>query len=165
MLKTSSDWLLLFSLILLSQLAGVIGSVFTFSAIPSWYVTLTLPAFAPPSWIFGPVWTTLYTVMGIALFMVMKKRGIEPSRAKARTWGIRLFFAQLVVNALWSVLFFGMRNPTAALVDIIVLDALVIAVVVLFARVSRTAMLLMLPYLGWILFATYLNLNIVLLNP
>lgn len=165
MLKTSRDWVLLFSLVLVCQLSGVLGSVFTFSAIPLWYVTLTLPPIAPPSWIFGPVWTTLYTLMGIALFMVMKTRGLDASRARLRDWGIALFFVQLFANTLWSVLFFGTRNPTAAFVDIILLDLLVLATTVLFVRVNRVAALLMAPYLVWILFATYLNYQIMVLNP
>lgn len=165
MLKTSRDWVLLFSLVLVCQMSGVIGSVFTFSAIPLWYVTLTLPPVAPPSWIFGPVWTTLYTLMGIALFMVIKTRGLDASRARLRDWSIALFFVQLFANTLWSILFFGLRNPAAALVDIILLDLLVLATTVLFVRVNRVAGLLLVPYLAWILFATYLNYQIMALNP
>lgn len=152
--KTRGQWGILLLFIVLCHLAGIIGSFFTFEAIPTWYSTLTKPSFAPPNWVFGPVWTTLYTLMGVSVYLVWQKRGN----------GVRLFWVHLFFNALWSILFFGLQNPLYALIDIAVLWVLLLVTIVLFFRTSPTAGWLLVPYLLWVSFASLLNLFIVLLN-
>lgn len=160
MLQTARDWLQLIGAILISQLAGIIGSVFTAPAISGWYTTLIKPSFQPPSWLFGPVWVTLYTLMGIAAFIVWKK-GIGQRNVQV---GIVLFLTQLVFNALWSIVFFGLKDIFLALLVIAVLLALIISTTYYFFQVSRTAGFLMIPYILWVSFATVLNATIWTLN-
>lgn len=136
------------------------GSVFTFSQIPTWYATLNQPSFNPPSWIFGPVWTTLYLLMGIALYLVWEK-GIKDAKAKQ---AVVLFGIQLVLNSLWSIIFFGLHNIPLALAEIVVLLAFIVATVVKFYRIRRLAAYLLLPYLAWSAFATFLTYSYWILN-
>ena len=144
---------LLLLCIALPLLAGAIGSLFTMSSIPTWYATLNKPAFTPPNWVFGPVWTTLYVMMGISLYLIVSGGlGVAPVRQ-----GVFLFAVQLVLNTLWSVIFFGMRSPFLGLVTILALIALVTATIFAFYRVSRPAAWLLVPYLCWGCFATALN--------
>lgn len=144
----------------LSELAGIIGSMFTVSAIPGWYSTLLKPALNPPSWIFGPVWITLYVLMGIAAFLVWrtgwKKRPVRVA--------LMLFGLQLFLNTIWSIIFFGLHSPLPALVDIILLWLAIIATMVSFYKISRAAAFLLVPYLFWVTFATYLNCAFWILN-
>lgn len=140
--------------LLLPQLAGLVGSLFTFSAIPTWYATLNKPSFSPPNWIFGPVWTTLYILMGISLYLVW-------SKGKR---GVALFKFQLVINALWSILFFGLRSPILGLITIIILWTMILALIKIFWKIDKTASVLLWPYLAWVSFASVLNLAILLLN-
>ena len=142
-------------------LAGAVGGLFTSPAIPGWYAALQKPAFNPPNWIFGPVWTTLYVMMGFAAFLVWDKGWRRPGVRHA----LAVFAAQLVLNVLWSALFFGARSPVAALVDIVALWLGILASIILFARVSKAGAVLMVPYLLWVSFATVLNVAIVALNP
>lgn len=144
--------------IVICQLAGVIGSLFTSPAIPGWYASLTKPAFNPPSWLFGPVWITLYLLMGIALFLVWQK-GISKTHL-----GMIFFIAQLLLNALWSYLFFGLQNPFIALIEIAFLLAFIILTIVYFWSVSRPASILLIPYALWVAFASVLNFSIWWLN-
>jgi len=144
----------------LPLLAGAIGSLYTMSSILTWYATLSKPAFTPPNWVFGPVWTTLYIMMGIALFLVIRG-GWDTSPVRQ---GIVLFAAQLVVNTLWSIIFFGLRSPLAALITIAVLIVLVAATILKFYAVSRPAGWLLVPYLCWGCFASVLNAMIIVLN-
>ena len=109
-------WRLIISLAL-CQVAGIIGSVFTRPAIPTWYASLNKPAFSPPNWLFGPVWITLYVLMGISLFLVWRK-GLDIPYVKS---GIMLFSIQLVLNVLWSAVFFGLNSPLGGLIMIIIL--------------------------------------------
>ncbi|MBY0110442.1 tryptophan-rich sensory protein [Patescibacteria group bacterium] len=145
--------------ILVSQLAGIIGSVFVMPAVDGWYLELTKPSFNPPSWLFGPVWTLLYTLMGIAAFLVWKKG----SGALRRT-ALTLFGAQLVANSLWSILFFALQSPGFAFLNIMILWVLIVATMVAFYRVSKVATLLMVPYILWVSFAAFLNYSIWILN-
>ncbi|MBQ4113924.1 tryptophan-rich sensory protein [bacterium] len=124
-----------------------------------WYKTLIQPPLAPPGWLFAPVWTVLYITMLISLFIY----AITPS-VKDKSWGCVLFFLQFVLNLVWTPIFFGMMNIGLALVVIILLDVLVIWNIVEFCKVSKKAGLLLIPYLVWILFATYLNAGIFVLN-
>jgi benzodiazapine receptor len=143
-----------------TQLAGIIGSLFTFSAIPTWYATLTKPALNPPSWVFGPVWTTLYLLMGVSAFLVWQKGWARKDVKIA----LSVYVLQLVLNALWSIVFFGMQNPGLALVNIVLLFASIVWTMVLFFKISRPAMYLLIPYILWVSFASYLNYAIYALN-
>ncbi|MBI2483488.1 tryptophan-rich sensory protein [Candidatus Uhrbacteria bacterium] len=146
--------------ILVSELAGIIGSLFTGPAIPGWYAGIVKPAIAPPNWVFGPVWVTLFALMGVAAFLVWQ-RGWE--RRPVRV-ALGVFLGQLVLNALWSVLFFGLRSPVAALGEIVVLWVAILATIIAFARISRPAAYLLIPYIVWVSFAGVLNYQIWQLN-
>jgi benzodiazapine receptor len=137
-----------------------VGAVLTAAGVREWYPTLAKPAWTPPSWVFGPVWTLLYALMAVAAWLVWRRAGLRGGRVP-----LGLFAAQLVLNAAWSGLFFALRNPAAALVDIVALWVLIAATVAAFARVSRTAALLLVPYLLWVTFAAALNAAIWTMNP
>jgi len=155
-----NSFLKLIGAVVVSELAGGIGSLFTVSAIPTWYATLAKPALNPPSWIFGPVWTTLYLLMGIAAFLVWKKGWDRKDVQKA----LGVFLLQLVLNAAWSIIFFGLHSPLWALVDISAMWLAIVWTMVLFYRISKPAMWLLLPYILWVSFAAYLNYSILALN-
>jgi tryptophan-rich sensory protein len=114
-----------------------------------WYADLVRPALNPPSWVFGPVWTLLYAMIGFSAALLWERR--------ASKLLIFLFLGHLITNAAWTILFFGLHQPLLALVDIVILDVLVLLLVLVSAKTSRLASALLIPYLGWILFATYLN--------
>ncbi len=141
-------------------LVGAVGGLATTTGVREWYPSLAKPAFTPPSWLFGPVWTVLYVLMGVAFFLVW--RGGHSSRA-ARS-AAALFGLQLLLNALWSPLFFGLRMPGLALLDILLLDAALLATVLAFFRVSSPAAWLLVPYGLWSAFASVLNFEIWRLN-
>lgn len=143
-----------------SLLAGAIGSVFTTSSVSLWYPTLVKPALNPPSWVFGPVWTVLYVLMGIAAFLVWRQ-GWERGDIKD---ALKIFALQLVLNVTWSVVFFGLLNPFLALINIVLLWCAILWTIVAFSHISRPAAWLLAPYLAWVTFATYLNAAIWLLN-
>lgn len=139
--------------------AGAIGGLLTAESVRTWYPTLVKPPLNPPDWVFGPVWTTLYVLMGVAVWLVWRRRReTEVSRALA------LFAVQLVLNVVWSGLFFTLRNPGAALVEVAVLWATILATLAAFRRIAPTAGLLMAPYAAWVTFATYLNAGLWWLN-
>lgn len=152
--------ILLIICIAIPLLAGIVGSFFTISAIPTWYAGLIKPVLTPPNWLFGPVWTILYMLMGIALYLVVR----EGTEKKPVQLGIIVFAAQLIVNIIWSLVFFGLRSPLSGLITIFVLIALVLATIYFFYKVSRTAAGLLFPYIAWICIATYLNAMILVLN-
>ncbi len=146
--------------IVASQLAGVLGSVFTARTVSSWYLTLKKPNWTPPSGVFAPVWISLYVMMGIAAFLVWRKGlGHEGVRT-----ALALFLIQLVLNTLWSAAFFGMPSPLAGLIVIVALWMAILATVVAFLRVSVGAGLLLIPYILWVSFAAALNWSIFMLN-
>ncbi len=145
--------------IIICEGVGILGSVFTLSQIPIWYAALNKPQFAPPNFIFGPVWTTLYALMGISLVLVLEKAG-----KKKRNLIISLFGLQLFLNFLWSVVFFTGHQPVLALIDIIALWISIAALIILFKKFSMSAAVLLVPYLLWVSFASLLNVSIVLLN-
>jgi tryptophan-rich sensory protein len=155
-----SNWIKLIVAIVVCELAGAIGSIFTVSSVNSWYRTLTKPALNPPAWVFGPVWTSLYALMGIAAFIVWRK-GLENKKVRK---GLMIFGVQLILNAIWSIIFFGMHNPGLALVDIILLWVFVLWTIVAFYKISRTSVYFLVPYIMWISFAMYLNYAIWALN-
>ncbi len=132
---------------------GLLGSFFTASSIPTWYAALNKPFFSPPNWVFAPVWTTLYILMGISLYLVWIKKKIPA-----------VFWVQLILNATWSMIFFGMKNPGLALVDIIALWLSIFLTIKTFYKISKLAGRLFVPYLVWVSFASILNLFIVFLN-
>lgn len=146
--------------VLLAQAAGGVGAFFTAPAIPTWYATLNKPALNPPSWVFGPVWTTLYLLMGIAAFLVWRKWGKDP-RVKA---ALAAYLLQLILNAIWSPIFFGLQAPGAAFVIIVLLWLAIVATIVKFYPIARMAAYLLIPYLLWVGFASYLNFSIWRLN-
>ena len=146
--------------VLLCQMAGIIGSVFTVSAIPGWYATLNKPWFNPPSFIFGPVWITLYTVMGIALYRIYRLG----MRNKSVAFAVYVFLTHLVFNSLWSVVFFGMKELGLAFMLICILWGLIAFCMVLFQKIDKPASYMLLPYLLWVTFASILNLAIWMLN-
>ncbi len=141
-------------------LAALIGSVFTRPAIPQWYAGLHKPSFAPPNWVFGPVWTALYLMMAIAAFLVWREGWDNPQVRRA----LALFGVQLLLNAGWSPVFFGLRWPVGGLAVIGVLWVFIVATILTFFRVSKPAAVLLIPYLLWVSFATVLNSAIVTLN-
>jgi tryptophan-rich sensory protein len=145
--------------ILACQAAGLIGSLFTARSVSTWYLTLSKPSFNPPNWVFGPVWTALFLLMGISLYLVWMQEA-----SAMRTLGLWLFLAQLVLNIGWSALFFGLRSPGLALIEIIVLWLLIAGTAIAFWQVSRPAALLLVPYLLWVGFATVLNAAIYMRN-
>jgi len=141
--------------------AQLTGSFLTLPAIRSgWYAGLVKPSFNPPAWLFGPVWTALYFTMAVAAWMVWRRDSGEVRVKPA----LLLFFTQLVFNVLWSALFFGMRRPGLALVEIVLLWLMILATVLVFYRISKPASWLLFPYLGWVLFAAVLNVAIWWLN-
>lgn len=145
--------------ILLCQLTGIIGSLFTTPAIPGWYAQLIKPSFSPPNWLFGPVWTTLYTLMGISVSIIWFSQK-NPSRKKA----LKVFFIQLALNSLWSILFFGLKNPTLAFAEIIILWGFILYIIILFGKINKKASYLLIPYILWVTLASILNLAIAILN-
>ncbi len=144
----------------IAQAAGLVGSIFTAQSVATWYATLERPLLAPPNWVFGPVWITLYALMGLAAWLVWEKRHTHPL---ART-ALIVYGAQLLLNAGWSFLFFGLQMPSIAFVELVVLAVFIVATIVVFWRVHKVAGLLLLPYLLWVLFAGYLNYGIWMLN-
>lgn len=155
-----SNILKLIAAVFICELAGFIGSFFTVTAIPGWYNGLSKPFLNPPNWIFGPVWTVLYFLMGVALFLICKNGCREKIVRKAAA----VFFVQLFLNAAWSIVFFGTRSPGWAFLNIILLWLAIIWTMVLFFKISKIAGSLLVPYILWVTFACYLNLAIWLIN-
>ncbi len=153
-------WLQLFAFILACEGIGLLGGLWTGSEIPRWYRTLTKPSFNPPSWIFGPVWTTLYLLMAIAAWLVF-----NASASSARTLGLTLFLVQLALNLAWSWIFFRKHALGAAALEASILWCTIGATTVLFSQVSAPAAWLMAPYWAWVTFASVLNATIWHLNP
>jgi len=134
------------------ELAGAVGSVFTISAIPTWYATLSKPSFNPPNWVFGPAWTILYLLMGVSLYLIWEKGFTKESKVAVSIFGV-----QLALNALWSVVFFGLRSPAYALIVIIALWLAIAVTIIKFYKISRNAAFVLIPYLAWVSFAAILN--------
>lgn len=138
--------------------AGIVGSIFTVSSIPTWYIALQKPAFSPPNWVFGPVWTILYIMMGVSLYLVWT------SKSKLKQNALNLFFVQLGLNTLWSIVFFGLHSPFLALLTIVALWVMIFLTMRAFLKINKVSGYLLVPYLAWVSFATVLNLAILLLN-
>jgi len=155
----SRDWIALLIFLGICFAVAGSGSVFTASSVKTWYPSLLKPAGTPPPWVFGPVWSLLYLLMATAAWLVWRQRIHED------VWlALALFLAQLILNGLWSVIFFGLRRPGAALLEIIVLLAAITMTTARFAELSRVAFWLMTPYAVWVLYASYLNFGIWRLN-
>jgi len=146
--------------ILICQMIGLIGAVFTSSSVSTWYVTLTKPSFNPPNWVFAPVWTTLYIMMGISAFLVWEK-GFENQKVKT---SLSIFGIQLILNLSWTIIFFGLKSTMGGLVVIIILWFLILLTILHFYKLSKVAGIILLPYIMWVSFATVLNTAIVILN-
>jgi len=146
--------------IVICEVVGILGSVFTAPAIPTWYATLNKPIFSPPNWLFAPVWTTLYALMGFAAFLVWRE-GLEKKPIKT---ALLIFAVQLGLNLFWSFLFFNLQNPFLALLEILLLWVFILLTIFRFAKISKPAALILLPYLLWVSFASLLNFSIFQLN-
>lgn len=146
--------------VLACEVAGLFSSIFTFESVLTWYPTLSKPYITPPSWVFGPVWITLYLLMGISLYLVWKRSSID----ERVTVSVYAFFVQLLLNISWSILFFGFKSPFLALIDIFALWLAIAFTMFRFLKISRSAFFLLLPYIIWVTFAVYLNCMIWVLN-
>jgi translocator protein len=140
--------------------AAGIGGLFTARSIPTWYPGLKKPRYTPPNQVFGPVWTTLYILMGISVFLIWQK-GLDFDGAIP---AFTLFWIQLVFNTLWSIIFFGMKSKGGGVIVIIVLWLLILATIITSIPVSIWAGILLIPYILWVSVATYLNIGIWWLN-
>jgi tryptophan-rich sensory protein len=152
--------LTLFICILICELAGVIGAFSTTNEIKTWYPTLVTPWFQPPNYLFSPVWTTLFALMGISLYLVLSIGWKKKEVKKA----VIVFAIQLVLNTLWSIIFFGMHQIFWGLVEIILLWISILATIILFYKIKKTAAYLLIPYILWVSFAAVLNYSIWILN-
>ncbi len=151
-------------MVLVAELAGAVGSLFTFPAIGTWYAALNKPFFSPPNWVFGPVWVILYALMGIAAGLVWNAKTKKGVAKTARIDAMAAFGVQLGLNVIWSVIFFGLRAPFYAFIEIIALWTAIAATIIVFGRISKTSAMLLMPYVLWVSFAAFLNLSIWMLN-
>lgn len=158
--KTLRDGAELVIWVVVCEAVGFVGSWFTTAAIPVWYVGLAKPFFAPPNWVFAPVWTTLYLLMGVAAWLVWRQRHNKTARRAAMLW----FGAQLVLNAVWSPVFFGQQNIFGGLVVIGLLWLAIMGTIIVFARRSLASAWLLVPYLAWVSLASLLNYSLWVLN-
>ncbi len=145
--------------ILLPLSVGAVAGMFTSQAVPTWYASLNRPSFSPPNWVFGPVWTTLYVLLGFSFFLIWKE-----SPSKGRNSAIIVFSIQLLLNFAWSFIFFYFNFIGAALLEIILLWISIIAMIYLFYKIKPLAAYLNIPYLLWVSFATILNAGYYFLN-
>ncbi|MDQ1299391.1 MAG: translocator protein [Patescibacteria group bacterium] len=141
-----------------SLLAGFIGSFFTMDSVQTWYTTLNRPSWTPPNWVFAPVWTTLYVLMGTAAYLVSR------SKKLGKTLVLWLFLAHLLVNMFWSIAFFSLHELLLSVIVIVALLGLIIVLMRLFWRYSHLAAYLMVPYLVWVSYATTLSVGYLFLN-
>jgi benzodiazapine receptor len=139
--------------------AAALGSVATSTTVDGWYQQIERPAWTPPDWVFAPVWTTLFAMMAVAAWFVWRQAGFAAAR-----WPLALFFVQLALNVLWSVVFFAFRQPSLAAIEIVLLWLAIAATVIAFWQRSIVAALLLVPYLVWVAFAAVLNFAIARLN-
>ena len=146
--------------ILIPLAVGAVSGFFTSFSVNTWFKTLNKPSFNPPSWVFAPVWTTLYIMMGISFYIIWKSH----AKLEKRYTGYTYYWLQLALNFLWSFLFFYFNRPDFALVDIIILFIMIASTIISFRKVSKTAAWLLAPYLCWVAFATALNFEIWRLN-
>jgi benzodiazapine receptor len=145
---------------------ALLGGVFTAASVNSWYQTLIKPDFTPPNWVFGPVWLLLYLSIGLATYLFWESK--KPAKIKKATWqkwpGFIFLYLQLIFNLAWTIIFFFFQSPQAALYEIIFLIGLVILNIFYFSKINLKAGLILIPYLIWLFFASYLNWTIFILN-
>lgn len=145
--------------------AGFIGSFFTIDSISTWYQTLNKPFFNPPNWVFGPVWTLLYVLMGWSLYQIWNNHSNAVKKDETLLFSAYYWFAiQLILNVLWSIIFFGWKNPSLALATIVFMWFSIGMTVSAFFRIRREAAYALLPYWAWVSFASLLNMSVVILN-
>lgn len=144
--------------ILIPLIVGGVSAAITASEIPTWYLTLNKPSFNPPNYLFGPVWTTLYILMGISWYMISKTTADRKSKL------VVIYILQLILNFLWSIIFFGFHAPFMALIEISLLWITILVMIINFYKENKVAGLLQIPYLLWVSFATTLNFAIWQLN-
>lgn len=149
-----SKYLKLILAVIICEGAGLIGSVFVVNSVSTWYPLLNKPFFNPPSWIFAPVWTILYFMMGISLYLAWRKKNTD----------LKWFWTQLFLNSLWSIIFFGLKSPLLAFIIIVLLWVSIFFTIKTFIKINKAASYLLLPYIIWVSFAMLLNLSIVILN-
>jgi tryptophan-rich sensory protein len=155
-----NNFLKLIIALIVPQVFAIIGALFTSSSVNDWYLILQKPAFNPPSWIFGPVWTALYLLMGVAAFLIWRK-GLAKKELR---FSITIFIFQLGLNLFWSFIFFGLQNPGIAFTEIISLWFAILATILAFYQISKAAAYLLIPYILWVSFAAFLNYNIWQMN-
>jgi tryptophan-rich sensory protein len=160
-LKKPHSVVRLIAAVVLCLILGSAGSLVTATGSGSWYESLEKPAFTPPDWVFAPVWTTLFILMGIALYLVWES-GTERREVQV---ALVIFGVQLALNVLWSFLFFGLESPLLGLADIVLLWIMIIVTIVLFYRIRKSAAYLLIPYIVWVSIATALNYSVYILNP
>lgn len=141
-------------------LVGAIGSFFTAPAIPSWYAYLNKPFFSPPNWIFAPMWTILYILMGISFYLIWS----NAKKGKSKNEALGNFYVQLILNFVWSPIFFGMKNLGLAFIVIVLMWMFILRTIQSFAKLNKKASYLLYPYIAWVSFASILNLSVWLLN-
>jgi benzodiazapine receptor len=146
--------------ILLTVGLGLLGGIFTVTEIQGWFAQLNKPAWNPPNWLFAPVWTTLYLLMGIALYLVWKTN----ANIDTKRWAIGIFIVQFALNFIWSDIFFKQHQTGWAFVDIVVLWLAILCSIIAFSKISKTAAWLLVPYISWVSFAAILNYTILQMN-
>ena len=153
-----NKWIILIASVFVCLAAGFIGSFFTTPYIPTWYESLNFPSFRPPNWLFGPVWTMLFILMGVSLYLVLEKdiKKVKPQLA--------IFGVQLALNVLWSFLFFASQSPFYAFIEIITLWFAILFTIISFYKVSKKASMILIPYIAWVSFASILNYYVWILN-
>ncbi|MDZ4788697.1 MAG: TspO/MBR family protein [Blastochloris sp.] len=157
---TKRSLLALGGFVFICFLAAAVGGWATSSSVGTWYLALNKPSWTPPSWLFGPMWTTLYLMMAVSAWLVWQRRTEQPVRL-----ALQVFLFQLIINACWSPIFFGMRRPDLGFFWIALLWVWIVITIVLFKKVSPLAALLLVPYLIWVSIAQALNFSIWRLNP
>lgn len=153
-------WIGITASILLCEFVGIAGSFFTISSIGAWYGTLNKPFFSPPNWIFGPVWSLLYALMGVSFYLVWEKF----KKTKKGHEAIKFFVIQLILNGVWTPVFFGVHDILLALIIILVMWLFILKTILAFAKINKTASYLLYPYLAWVSFASLLNFSLWFLN-
>lgn len=164
-MKLKNVWRLI-AAIAVCELAGIVGSFFTAPEIPTWYSTLAKPMLNPPDWVFAPVWTILFALMGVAAFLIWSAYAKASDGQAKRTIKIALgvFLGQLVLNSFWSIVFFNWHSLSGAFAVIILLWLAILTTIIYFAKISKATFWLLLPYIVWVSFAAYLNIGLWMLN-
>ena len=146
--------------VLICLIASFVGSAATMPSITTWYASLIKPAWTPPNWLFGPVWTTLYILMGIAAFLVWRE-GLGRKEVKI---ALGIFGVQLILNVLWSIVFFAFKSTLGAFIIIVVLWITILITIIAFYRISKPTGIILIPYIAWVSIASALNYAVYLLN-